>query len=62
MVYLIYSVCKYVSYQLYFIEDEVDLWILTEIGSHVMHSFCQNVGNVSQIDIQLARQFNADVG
>lgn len=47
---------------IYFLEEETDLWILTKIGFHVMNSFCNNVGNVSQIDIQLARQFNADVG
>ncbi|KAI1724646.1 golgi complex component 7 (COG7) domain-containing protein [Ditylenchus destructor] len=45
-----------------FNEDEADLWVLTEVGKHVMEAFCRNVGNVSQLDPKLARQFYADVG
>lgn len=47
---------------LIFLEEEADLWIFSKIGSHVMNSFCDNVGNLTQLDIQIARQFNADIG
>lgn len=44
------------------LEDESDLWLLTEIAKYVMEAFCRNVGNVSQLDVKSVKQFHADIG
>lgn len=38
------------------------MWVLTEISKYVMEAFSRNIGNVSQLNITLVRQFNADIG